>query len=143
MNEFVNRLLSFHLQRENGDVLLKKGDFVIYSEHVIELVAKTALVYQNLLHHLPPVHIEAQYVVCWQIMIFMIFSFFDNLLVDSELQVSNKIEGWEIAWIQQTACMKPPKIQLNSSIANPPILYALPLCIDVLLEHRPQHRPIA
>jgi len=50
------------IQRENGDVLLKKGDFVIYSEHVIEIVAKTALLYQKALNHMPPIHIEAQYV---------------------------------------------------------------------------------
>jgi hypothetical protein len=50
------------IQRENGDVLLKKGDFVIYSEHIIEIVAKTALLYQKALNRVLSVHIEAQYV---------------------------------------------------------------------------------
>ncbi len=44
-------------QQENGDILTKKGDFLLSSDHVIEIVAKLYLLIQNATHRSPQVHI--------------------------------------------------------------------------------------
>ncbi len=48
------------LQHENGDLLLKKGDFLLSSDHVIEIVAKLSLLVQNATGRAPDVLIANQ-----------------------------------------------------------------------------------
>ena len=48
------------LQQGNGDGSSKKGDFVVSSDHVIEIVAKTALLIQNATGQTAPVYIGTQ-----------------------------------------------------------------------------------
>ena len=48
------------IQQENGDVLTRKGDFLLVSDHVLEIVTKLFLLYQNQLGTSPAVHITTQ-----------------------------------------------------------------------------------
>jgi myosin-1 len=45
LSPYNDQLVIFHIKKpqENGDILTKKGDFVLCSEHVIEIVVKTVL----------------------------------------------------------------------------------------------------
>ena len=61
--------------------MLKKGDFVIYSEHIIEIVAKAALLYQKALNRVLPVHIEAQYVHCFWFSVILALDVYNNQII--------------------------------------------------------------
>jgi len=61
-------------QRDNGDMLTKKGDFVLSSDHVIEIVAKTALLVQNATGQKAPVFIGTQWVQNMVLYLFALFA---------------------------------------------------------------------
>lgn len=62
LSPFHDTVAAFHLRKqENGsDVLTKKGDFLLISDHVLEIVTKLFLLYQNQLGTAPAVHITTQ-----------------------------------------------------------------------------------
>ena len=57
---FFTLCLSSYLKHENGDILMKKGDFLLSSDHVIEIVAKLYLLIQNATCRSPDVLIANQ-----------------------------------------------------------------------------------
>jgi hypothetical protein len=46
--------------QENGDVLSKKGDFVFSNDNIIEVVAKVAMVINNLTGKMPEIQVSPQ-----------------------------------------------------------------------------------
>ena len=59
---FFTCYFSMFAQHENGDILMKKGDFLLSSDHVIEIVAKLYLLIQNATCRSPDVLIANQWV---------------------------------------------------------------------------------
>lgn len=63
LSPYNDSLVVFHVKRqrpENGDMLTKKGDFIMSNEHVIEIVAKTAMLIKNATGQTAKVHIGTQ-----------------------------------------------------------------------------------
>ena len=61
LSPFQDRIVVFHLlKQENGNIMTKKGDFLLSSDHVIEIAAKVHLLVQNAVSRKPPVHITTQ-----------------------------------------------------------------------------------
>ncbi|CAL1536218.1 unnamed protein product [Lymnaea stagnalis] len=60
VSPYKDNLCIFHLQRENGDIASKKGDFIFSTSHVIEAVTKTLMVIQNSIGKPPEVQILPQ-----------------------------------------------------------------------------------
>ncbi|XP_076456180.1 unconventional myosin-Ib-like isoform X2 [Babylonia areolata] len=55
---YSDKLVVFHLQKENGDVLTKKGDFVFSNDNLIEIVAKVVMTIQTLTGKQPEVQVS-------------------------------------------------------------------------------------
>ncbi|KAK2150781.1 hypothetical protein LSH36_389g00009 [Paralvinella palmiformis] len=64
LSPYNDRIVVFHLRKTamhvNGDIMTKKGDFILSSNHVIEIVAKMSLLTQNLMGKKPEVYIGTQ-----------------------------------------------------------------------------------
>ena len=50
----------FPLQPDNGDSFAKKGDLIMSTEHVIEMVTKATLLVKNLTLRLPEIEVAPQ-----------------------------------------------------------------------------------
>ncbi|KAL5009512.1 hypothetical protein ScPMuIL_011817 [Solemya velum] len=63
LSPIQDNVVVFHLMKktENGDKLVKKGDFVFSSQHVVEIVAKAYLIVQNTTGKAPDVQIAPQF----------------------------------------------------------------------------------
>lgn len=63
LSPYSDKICIFHLNKtgglthENGDLLTKKGDFLLSSDHIIEIAAKMFLLIQNATSLHPAVHI--------------------------------------------------------------------------------------
>lgn len=61
LSPYQDRLAVFHLKKpDNGDSFAKKGDLILSTEHVIEMVTKATLVVKNLTLRLPEIEVAPQ-----------------------------------------------------------------------------------
>ncbi|RUS71257.1 hypothetical protein EGW08_020980 [Elysia chlorotica] len=60
VSPYKDNLCVFHINKENGEVAAKKGDFVFSTPHVIEAVTKTQMIVQSSIGKPPEVQIQPQ-----------------------------------------------------------------------------------
>eukprot|EP00106_Octopus_bimaculoides_P021358 XP_014788800.1 PREDICTED: unconventional myosin-Ib-like [Octopus bimaculoides] len=58
---YNDRLMVFHIKKENGGILSKKGDFIFCGEHIFEIITKAYILIQNISGKPPDVHISNQF----------------------------------------------------------------------------------
>ncbi|CAE1316086.1 MYO1 [Acanthosepion pharaonis] len=58
---YTDRLMVFHIKKENGGILSKKGDFIFSGEHIFEIITKAYILIQNICGKPPEVHISNQF----------------------------------------------------------------------------------